>query len=81
MQGGPQWGVLSTNILWKIPQRQHTAVDIGRRIAAVRVLIRAGKHHSCSFLPSSQTQVYDCGARLVGFINQFGFIHGLKKNC
>lgn len=58
-------GVLTANILWKIPQRQHTAVDIGWCIAAVHVVISAGKYHSRSFPLISHTQVYDRGPRVV----------------
>lgn len=76
MQGGPQWGVLTANILWKIPLRQHTAVDIGRRITAEHALVGAGKPNSCSFSHMSHIPVYDCSARLVGFINPFAFLDG-----
>lgn len=67
---GGGWGVLTANILWKIPQRQHTGVDIGRGIEAEHVLMRAGKCHSCSFTLISHTHtcVSHCGPLVVGLL-------------
>lgn len=71
---GGGWGVLTANILWKIPQRQHTGVDIGRGIEAEHVLMRAGKCHSCSFTLISHTHVcFSLWSSGGGFIIPFAF--------
>lgn len=46
---GHNGGVLTANILWKIPQRRQTAVDIGRHIEAEHAPMPGGKCHSCCF--------------------------------
>lgn len=66
-------GVLTTNILWKIPQRQHTAMDIGRCIAAEHVLMRAGWFYSSVCLLKKEVVKLSCklswGSTFIVIIN------------